>query len=236
MFRKVADRLTYANVMATVAVFVVLGGGAYALTNREKTQIKKIAKKQASKLDKNIELTPGPKGDQGPRGNVGPQGPKGDIGPQGPKGDTGQDGVDGQDGATGPPGPPGTLPPATYTEFGLPSDNPGDGCATPGYENGWIIQDGYAPASYYRDPSGIVHLAGRVYKCGTTNSAIATLPAGYRPETALKFPTVTADNAIPPLTVNITGALTTITVSAGTVLSLEGVTFRCGPSGSNGCP
>lgn len=29
---KIADRLTYANVMATVAVFVALGGGAWALT------------------------------------------------------------------------------------------------------------------------------------------------------------------------------------------------------------
>ncbi len=30
MFRKVADHLTYANVMATLAVFIAIGGGAYA--------------------------------------------------------------------------------------------------------------------------------------------------------------------------------------------------------------
>src|SRR5436190_3099181 len=32
MLKAVGSRLTYANVMATVAVFLVLGGGAYALT------------------------------------------------------------------------------------------------------------------------------------------------------------------------------------------------------------
>ena len=29
---KLRERLTYANVMATIAVFIALGGGAYAIT------------------------------------------------------------------------------------------------------------------------------------------------------------------------------------------------------------
>lgn len=70
----------------------------------------------------NISLTPGPKGDTGPRGERGEPGPKGDTGangdpgpqglqgiqgPIGPKGDTGPRGADGLQGPTGPIGPQG---------------------------------------------------------------------------------------------------------------------------------
>lgn len=60
-----------------------------------------------------IQLTPGPKGDegdqgpQGDRGAQGPQGATGDVGLQGLVGDTGPQGKTGADGPTGPPGPKG---------------------------------------------------------------------------------------------------------------------------------
>ena len=84
-----------ALLVAVVALVAALGGtavGGVAITvlnKKERKQVKKIAKK----LDRKIELKPGPKGD------IGAQGPKGDTGttgPQGPKGDPGD------------PGPPGT--------------------------------------------------------------------------------------------------------------------------------
>ena len=71
------ERLTFANVMSIVAVFIALGGGAYALTTQDKKQVKKIAKKQAAKLDKKIELKPGPQGEQGPIGTPGEPGADG---------------------------------------------------------------------------------------------------------------------------------------------------------------
>jgi hypothetical protein len=52
-----------------------LGGGAVAgvavtaLNKKEKKQVTKISKKQAKKLDRKIELTPGPKGDPGASGS-----------------------------------------------------------------------------------------------------------------------------------------------------------------------
>ena len=62
---------------------------------------------------KNIELKPGPKGDEGPTGprgpigQTGPKGEQGDVGPQGPRGTTGPKGDTGARGLTGPTGPRG---------------------------------------------------------------------------------------------------------------------------------
>lgn len=55
-----------------------------------------------------IELTPGPQGATGPKGDTGAQGPKGDrgeTGPQGPKGEVGPAGPQGEQGLQGPAGP-----------------------------------------------------------------------------------------------------------------------------------
>lgn len=58
----------------------------------------------------NIELTPGPEGPQGKKGDTGPRGPQGekgdtgDTGPQGEKGDTGDTGPRGAKGDQGEPG------------------------------------------------------------------------------------------------------------------------------------
>mgnify|MGYP000041651534 FL=1 len=57
-----------------------------------------------------IELTPGPQGATGPKGDTGAQGPKGDrgeTGPQGPKGEVGPAGPQGEQGLQGLQGPAG---------------------------------------------------------------------------------------------------------------------------------
>jgi hypothetical protein len=87
--------LSYANVMATTAVFVALGGGAYAaftlpansvgsrqLKNSAVTP-KKVAR-ATIKLFKGQTGAPGPKGDQGAQGPQGVQGVQGIQGPIGP--------------------------------------------------------------------------------------------------------------------------------------------------------
>ena len=40
MLGGIRSRLTYANVMATVAVFIALGGGAYAVTKLDRNSVK----------------------------------------------------------------------------------------------------------------------------------------------------------------------------------------------------
>jgi hypothetical protein len=91
--------LSYANVMATVAVFVALGGTATAATYviTKKSQIAPKVRKQLS----------GAKGAKGPQGATGPQGPTGARGPAGVAG------AAGAQGATGPQGPKGDTGPSS---------------------------------------------------------------------------------------------------------------------------
>lgn len=95
MLTRLRSCLSYANVMATIAVFVALGGGAYAafrlpansvgsrqLKNSAVTP-KKVAR-ATIKLFKGQKGAPGPQGDRGPQGAQGVQGLQGIQGPIGP--------------------------------------------------------------------------------------------------------------------------------------------------------
>jgi hypothetical protein len=95
--KQTRKRLTYANVMSSLAVFLVLGGAtAFAAGHLGKNtvgtkQLKKNAVTGAKVKNHSLKAADfkagqlptgpqGPKGDQGPRGE---QGPKGDTGPAG---------------------------------------------------------------------------------------------------------------------------------------------------------
>ena len=98
MFSKLRSGLTYANVMATVAVFLALGGGAYAAFKLPKGSVgSKQLKADAvtSSKVKNQSLLAGDfKAGQLPAGARGQQGPQGIQGVQGDKGDPGTNGTD----------------------------------------------------------------------------------------------------------------------------------------------
>jgi collagen triple helix repeat protein len=123
--------LTYANVAATLALFLALGGAAYAATQLPRNsvgtgQLKaeavtagKIAKKARQQL----------------QGATGPQGPQGKTGKAGAKGATGARGAQGATGAKGAPGIDGTGP-----AFEVVGTNK----AIPGL----IVAQGLAPGSY----------------------------------------------------------------------------------------
>ncbi len=94
----IRKRLTYANTMSTIAVFLVLGGAtAFAAGQLPENsvgskQLKKNAVTGAKVRDGSLKATDfetgqlpaGPKGDIGPQGSQGPQGPKGETGEIGP--------------------------------------------------------------------------------------------------------------------------------------------------------
>jgi hypothetical protein len=89
-------RLTYANVMSSIAVFLVVAGGtAFAASQLGKETVgSKQLKKEAVGLAK---INAAAKSSL--KGATGPAGPKGDTGPQGAKGDRGEKGERGEPGA-----------------------------------------------------------------------------------------------------------------------------------------
>lgn len=93
-----ARHLTYANVVATLALFIALGGGAYAAIKLPKNSVTTIQVKNGSLLAKDFkkgQLKAGPRGATGLTGPIGPVGPKGDQGAEGKQGGQGAAGVDG---------------------------------------------------------------------------------------------------------------------------------------------
>ena len=100
--------MSYANVIATVALFLALGGGG-AVAIASSTTSHRTSHKNAGP-------NRGPRGPRGPRGfrgpAGGPKGAKGDTGPAGQNGATGAAGQNGATGATGPAGAPGAPGPA----------------------------------------------------------------------------------------------------------------------------
>lgn len=127
MLAKLHARLSYANVIATIALFVALGGGAYAATQLPKNsvgakQLKKSAVNSAKVKDASLmgkDFKPG----QLPAGARGPEGPRGAAGQRGPEGDRGETGQ------TGPRGPSNAYVDSTATQITIAS-SPGTLAAT----------------------------------------------------------------------------------------------------------
>lgn len=111
--KTIRHKLTYANVVATIALFLVLAGGS-AFAAKEvlpknsvgSSQIEKEAVTPAklSKASKAALV-----GSTGAAGPVGPQGPKGDPGAKGDQGPEGPPGPKGDAGIAGEPGAPGAT-------------------------------------------------------------------------------------------------------------------------------
>jgi hypothetical protein len=99
--KSMRKRLSYANVMSSIAVFLVLGGAAVAATQLPKNsvgtkQLRRNAVTSAKVKDGSLQqadfaqgtLLRGPKGDAGKRGPKGATGATGPTGPQGVPGAT----------------------------------------------------------------------------------------------------------------------------------------------------
>jgi hypothetical protein len=99
-------RPTYSNVVATLALFFALAGGAWAATQLPKesvgsTQLAKGAVTPTKLSDQAKTGFTGARGEAGPQGALGPRGNEGQRGENGAGGATGPQGIRGATGATG---------------------------------------------------------------------------------------------------------------------------------------
>jgi Collagen triple helix repeat (20 copies) len=100
MFSKLRSYLSYANIIATLALVFAMSGGAMAARHYLLSSTSQIS----PKVLKALKGKPGAAGPAGAQGAVGAQGPAGAQGPQGAKGDTGPAGAAGAQGDPGPAG------------------------------------------------------------------------------------------------------------------------------------
>jgi hypothetical protein len=228
---RIRSKLSYANVTASLALFLALGGGAFAATHLPKgsvgarqlkpgavgtAKIKDGAVTGAKVKDGSLtgaDLAPGTV----PASVAGTRGPAGPAGAQGPVGETGAG-----------------LTPASFIDAGLPDGEPG--CGT---HQGFV---NWEPAvvehvGYYRSADGFVHLKGTALQCNPDSGVVFFLPPGYRPSGSVflcgQIPT-TREPTIVDIFSN--GEIFSGLPNAEIPVSLDGISFRCGPSGSAGCP
>ncbi|MEH3052384.1 MAG: hypothetical protein PGN13_00050 [Patulibacter minatonensis] len=166
---------TYANVTATLALFIALGGTSWAVTQLPKNSVGSAQVRDGS-LTK-ADLAKG-------IGDAGKDGARGPRGPQGPAGAPGAAGANGRDG---------TLPAIEAWK------------AIPLVNNWANLGNGYEEAGYRKDPFGVVHLRGVIRRVdgAPTGIQIATLPEGYRPARSRTFSVEAGMPAATPARVDV---------------------------------
>jgi hypothetical protein len=97
--------------------------------------------------------------------------------------------------------------------------------AAAAFANSWVnYGGGFAPAAYWKDPLGFVHLRGLI-KDGTVGSAAFQLPPGLRPSVVVLAPVISAD-ALGRIEVRTNGDVVPMSPSVNTWVSLDTINFK----------
>jgi len=227
---KLRGRLTYSNVMSTIAVFMVLGGGAAVAANQlpknsvGSPQIKKNAVKtgdiarnavRVGKIDKEAVKAGKLAKNAVPTNRLRDNAVTGDK-------------VNESTLSTVPSAQTSNsiVPPEGWHEVGAPGEV--------GFQNGWANAPGpFETAAFYKDHEGVVHLKG--YVSGGTG-AIFQLPAGYQLAALKAAPFAVAcsggscasGTGVLAIYGSGFGPLEGSVASGAVTTSLDGVSFRAG--------
>jgi len=232
----IRSRLTYANVVSTLCLFILLGGGAWAAAKIDSGDVKDNSLKSVDLKDgkglKNADVAP-----DGLSGSAINESSLAQV-PSAADADT----LDGQ--AAG--------------DFALAGSEEWQGLvlkSDPGACHWQNFGNGFNPPAFFRDRAGVVHLRGMITAVDGTGSICgflspndtlilaSALPPGFRPANT-ELVMITAANKPGRLDVSADGHLILGAAFGGYPsfadleiwLSLDGVSFRCAPSGSDGCP
>ena len=104
--------------------------------------------------------------------------------------------------------------------------------------NKWMVPGpaAYGTVGFYRDSSGFVHLTGEPLACGAAPQVMFTLPPGYRPADRDFFNAFLGrDTLVARVFVEPEGYVLN-NANPNDQISLGQISFRCAPSGQDGCP
>jgi hypothetical protein len=199
--RKLRERLTFANVVSVIALFVALGGTGLAASQLGKNSVgtKQLKKNAVTTAKVKNEAITAAKVKNGTL--TGTQINASTLGAV-PTAQTAQ----------------ALAPSEAWHEVGQPGQPP--------LLNEWTNFDPPATstAAFYRDAGGVVHLKG-ILSGSNDATAAFFLPPGFRPPQIMEFATI----AVKPgasIGVYANGEVRPVCLQSGCVVSLDGITFR----------
>ena len=235
--KRLRPRLTYANVIATLALFLALGGGAYAATQLPKNSVgaKQLKKNAVTAAKIKDGAVTGSKIMLSSLGTV-PNASHADSATSASNAATAANASHANTAATASHANTATSASSAVTAqtaataSSLAPPEPLHVVGQPGepvFGSGWADFVSGSLASYYMDRQGIVHLQGDVIRGSGTNPTIFVLPPQYAPAHTEFFPAVGNNATFAVVGAETTGAVVFAEGDPG-VLVLNGITWRAG--------